>query len=262
MTEELSAAVDRPRIEASWLTPLKALLRADTAAQLRSYRALALTLVLPLIVLVVTSSGKRAAQFGSPDIRVGLALTVGMVSIGAIAYSTATAQDRDRGVFQRLRVTPAPTWTIMGSRWIVQAVAVLLMSVVVLVVAGVVQGVQLSADGYVLTLMVALLGGAVFLSIGQAIVGLIPSAETLNAAGRLLYLPLIFLSLFGHTNALGTPIELISRWSPGGCVETLLSAAMGASAWSGEAWGALLASAAYVLVFAGVGIRWFRWAGR
>src|SRR5439155_236643 len=91
------------------------------------------------------------------------------------------------GVFQRLRVTPAPTWTIMVSRWIVQLGAVLVMAIVVLVVAALFVGVTLPPQDYLFTVLVALLGSAVFLSIGQAIVGLIASADTLNAAGRLLY---------------------------------------------------------------------------
>jgi ABC-2 type transport system permease protein len=193
---------------------------------------------------------------------VQLALTVGLVSICTIGFSTLVARDRDRGIFQRLRVTPAPAWTIMGSRWIVQVMAVLVMSIVVLIAGAAIVGVGLSAGGYVATVVVALLGSAVFLSIGQAIVGLIPNADTLNAAGRLLYIPLIGLSLFGQSDVLGTPFELVSRWSPGGCLETLLSSAMGATSWTGQTWGAVLASAAYVVVFAGVGIRWFRWTGR
>jgi ABC-2 type transport system permease protein len=204
-------------------------------------------------------SAKNSEVLGGPDFRVSLALTVGLVSIGTVGYSLAIARDRDTGVFQRLRVTPAPTWTIMGSRWIVQLGAVLVMSIVVLVVAALFVGVTLAPLDYLFTVLVALLGSAVFLSIGQAIVGLIASADTLNAAGRLLYVPLIGLSLFGETDRVGTTLELVSRWSPGGCLETLLSAAMGASAWSGQSWGALFASVGYTVVFAVIGIRWFRW---
>ncbi len=263
MTDQLSARADPAARQASWLNPLKVLLRADVTIQLRSYRSLFLSFALPLIVLLVTSTGgKRTAKLGGPYVVVQLALTVGLVSIGAIGYAMSVARDRDQGVLQRLRVTPAPTWTIMGSRWVVQVGAVLVMSVVVLVAAAVIDSVTLSPAGYVMTIIVALLGSAVFLSIGQAIVGLIPSADTLNAAGRLLYLPLVGLSLFGQSDALGATFELVSRWSPGGCLETLLSAAMGASPWTGETWGALLVSAAYAAVFAGVGIRWFRWTGR
>jgi len=246
----------------SWLTSFKALLRADIAVQLRNTRSLYLTFALPIIwVIVLGRGGPRANVLGDPAFRVGLALTLGMVSIGVLAYSTAVARDRDQGVFQRLRVTPAPAWTIMASRWTVHLGAVLAMAVVVLIIAAALQEVTLSTQQYVLTLVVVCVGSAVFLSIGQAIVGLIPSGDTLNAAGRFLYIPLIGLSLFGHSSLLGTPLELASRWSPGGCVETLLAAAMGAGGWTGETWDALLAGVAYTVVFAGVGIRWFRWAG-
>jgi len=238
------------------------LVRADGTAQLRTPQALLITFALPLILLVATGLGKNSAALGGPEFRISLALTVGLVSIGTVGYSLAIARDRDTGVFQRLRVTPAPTWTIMVSRWIVQLSAVLVMTIVVLVIAAVVVGVTLSPQDYVFTVLVALVGSAVFLSIGQAIVGLIASADTLNAAGRLLYVPLIGLSLFGNTDRLGTTVEMVSRWSPGGCLETLLSAAMGATAWSGQVWWALLASFGYTVVFAVIGIRWFRWVSR
>ncbi len=140
---ELSASMDPAATDASWLTPLKVLLRADITVQLRSYRSLFLSFALPLLVLIITSSGgKRAAKLGGTAVVVQLALTVGLVSICAIGYSTSVARDRDKGIFQRLRVTPAPTWTIMGSRWIVQVAAVLVMSVVVLVAAAVIVGVD------------------------------------------------------------------------------------------------------------------------
>jgi ABC-2 type transport system permease protein len=246
----------------TWSSSLKVLLRADSTAQLRTSQSLVLAFALPLILLVATGLGKNSAALGGPAFRISLALTVGLVSIGTVGYSLAIARDRDTGVFQRLRVTPAPTWTIMVSRWIVQLGAVLVMAIVVLVVAAVFLGITLPPQDYLFTVLVALLGSAVFLSIGQAIVGLIASADTLNAAGRLIYVPLIGLSVFGNTDRLGTTVELVSRWSPGGCLETLLSAAMGATAWSGQSWDALFASLGYTVVFAVIGIRWFRWVSQ
>ena len=245
-------------VPTSW-SSLKVLLRADATAQVRAPLSLVLTFALPLILLVATGLGKNSAALGGPEFRISLALTVGLVSIGTVGYSLAIARDRDTGVFQRLRVTPAPTWTIMVSRWIVQLGAVLIMAIVVLVVAALFVGVTLPPQDYLFTVLVALLGSAVFLSIGQAIVGLIASADTLQAAGRLLYVPLIGLSLFGDTDRLGTTVEMVSRWSPGGCLETLLSAAMGATPSSGEFLGALFASVGYTVLFAVIGIRWFRW---
>jgi ABC-2 type transport system permease protein len=239
------------------------LLRADATVQTRSYQSLLLTLALPTVLLVTMSfGGKRITLLGGRAVVVALVLTLGLVSIGAVGYAFSIANDRDRGVLQRLRVTPAPTWAIMGSRWIVQVASAVAMAIAVFVVAAVVDGISFSLSQYVLTALVAVLGSAIFLSIGQAIAGLITSAATLNATGRLIYVPLVGLSLFGHSTVLGTNVEMVSRWSPGGCLESLFTVSLGAGSWSSETWGALAASVAYTIVFAAIGVRWFRWTGR
>jgi ABC-2 type transport system permease protein len=262
VTDDITIPQRRSAAVPTWWSSLKVLLRADATAQVRTPLSLVITFALPLILLVASGLGKNSAALGGPEFRVSVALTVGLVSIGTVGYSLAIARDRDTGVLQRLRVTPAPTWTIMVSRWIVQLGAVVVMAIVVLVVAAIFVHVTLPPQDYLFTVLVALLGSAVFLSIGQAIVGLIASADTLNSAGRLLYVPLIGLSLFGNTDRLGTTVEVVSRWSPGGCLETLLSVAMGASAWSDQSWGALFASFGYTVLFGVIGIRWFRWVSR
>src|ERR1700682_2220123 len=171
----------------TWSSSLKVLLRADSTAQVRTSQSLVLAFALPLILLIATGLGKNSAALGGPAFRISLALTVGLVSIGTVGYSLAIARDRDTGVFQRLPVTPAPTWPIMVSRSIVQLGSVLVMAIVVLVVAAVFLGIPLPPPDYLFTVLVTLLGSAVFLSLCPAIVGLIASADTLNAAGRLLY---------------------------------------------------------------------------
>jgi ABC-2 type transport system permease protein len=239
------------------------LLRADATVQTRSYQSILLTLALPIVLLISMSfTSKRIALLGGRTVVVALVLTLGLVSIGAVGYSLSIATDRDRGVLQRLRVTPAPTWAIMGSRWVVQVASAVVMSIVVFVVAGIADSITFSISQYVLTVIVAILGCAIFLSIGQAIAGLITSAATLNATGRLIYVPLVGLSLFGHSTVLGTTFEMVSRWSPGGCLESLFTVSLGAGSWSSETWGALAASIAYTVIFATIGVRFFRWTGR
>src|SRR5438045_8688156 len=132
---------------------LSALLQADLTVQLRNGRALVLTFLLPLVLLYGLSAGKRRAQLGGPIVDVALALTLGIASIAILGYTASVARDRELGVFQRLRVTPAPTWTIMISRLAVQIVSMLVMSVVVLVAAAVVGNVTLASAAYLLTLL-------------------------------------------------------------------------------------------------------------
>ncbi len=150
----------------------------------------------------------------------------------------------------------------MTSRLLVQVAAIVAMALVVLVAAGIFEGVSLSAAGYLLTFICVIFSSALFLGVGQALAGLVKSADTLNAVGRIAYLPLFALGLFGHSTIFGTTFELISRWSPGGTVVTLLSGAMSPSTWSSDTWLAVAVSTAYSVVFAGIGIRWFQWGSR
>jgi ABC-2 type transport system permease protein len=237
---------------------LGALVRADVTVQLRNGRALLLTFFPPLAVLYGLFTAKRGAQLGSPMVKVSLALTLGIALIAILGYTASVARDRELGVFQRLRVTPAPTWTIMVSRLAVQILSMLAMTVVVLVA----ENIALDPAAYLLTLAMVIVSSAVFLGVGQALVGLIKSVDTVNAVGRLSFLPLVALGLFGHSDIFGTTFETISRWSPGGAVATSLSGAMQPASWSAETWWALLASVLYSAVFAGVGIRWFQWGTR
>ena len=108
------------------------------------------------------------------------------MSTSILGYALTVARDREQGVFQRLRVTPAPTWTIMASRLAMQVLANLMIALVVVIVGTRIHHISLSAGKYGLVLLVSILGGAVFLSIGQALVGLVKSADSVNAAGRVL----------------------------------------------------------------------------
>src|SRR4029077_6566444 len=132
----------------------------------------------------------------------------------------------------------------------------------VLIAARLFESVSLTAEAYVLTVICVVFSSALFLGVGQALAGLIKSADTLNAVGRIAYLPLFARALFVHSTIFRTTFELLSRWSPGGTVETLLTGAMNPSSWNSDTWLALAASAAYSVVFAGIGIRWFPWGAR
>jgi ABC-2 type transport system permease protein len=169
------------------------------------------------------------------------------------------ARDREAGVFQRLRVTPAPSWTIMASRLTVQFAADLGMAVVVLIVGSMLHGVIFTAGEYALILVISLLGAAEFLAIGQALVGLLKSLGTINAVARLLYIALFLTGILGTTGILGNDFQTFSEWTPVGALMDLFAAAADAAAWSVQNTWQLLACFGYAAVFAVLGIRWFRW---
>jgi len=191
-----------------------------------------------------------------------LALTV--LACGAAGVSWAFNQPIQtvavEGRFQR--VTPAPTWTIMTSRLAMQAVANLIIAVAVVIIGSQIHHISPSAGQYVLVLLVSILAGAVFLSIAQAMVGLVKSADSVQAIARVLFAVLILLGLLGQSGALGSFWSSVARWTPVGAVMTLFAGVLNLHAWYSRDTLALLACLGYIVVFAGIGIRWFQWDAR
>jgi len=240
---------------------LTSLFDADLKVQLRNARALVVSLFLPIVVMFALGAGKRGALFPASS-RLAIAIGLGITSVAILGYTATVARDRETGVFQRLRATPAPTWAIMGSRLAVQVLSIVVMTIVVFIVGAAILKVTLDPGAYALTIVVAVLGAAEFLSVGQAIVGLLKSADTVNAIGRLLYIPLFGLGIFSNISLFGSTLETIARWSPGGALLGMLAGAMAPATWNSDDWWSVLASLAYSLVFAAVGIRWFQWETR
>ncbi|WP_423182259.1 ABC transporter permease [Arthrobacter sp. NyZ413] len=234
---------------------LRSLVRADTTVMLRSRQALILNFVLPIVILVTTNRGK----LGNTGFLIGMAITYGLLSSALIGYSITVARDREAGVFQRLRVTPTPTWAIMASRLGVQLVTNLVVGIVVLVVGSIMHSTYYTPGEYLLLLAVAVLGGAVFLSIGQALVGLVKSATAINAIGRVLFILLILVGILGSTGILGDDFKNFAAWTPVGALINLFSGVLSLSTWGATETGALLVCFGYIVVFAVIGIRWFRW---
>ena len=108
----------------------------------------------------------------------------------------------------------------------------------------------------------SILGGAVFLGVGQAMVGLLKSADTVNAGARIVFIALIVLGLFGQSGVLGSTWESISQWTPVGVVMTLFAGVLDLSAWGGRETLWVVACFGYTAFFAAIGIKWFQWEAR
>lgn len=238
------------------------LLRADFIVFLKNRRSLVLSILLPYLILVSTSSKTSTANLGGVFFIIGLSITYGIASVSIMGYSLAVARDREKGVFQRLRVTPASTAAIMMSRLLIQVLANLIIALVVVILGVRIHHLSPSLAQYLLVLLVSILGGAMFLSIGQALVALVKTSETVNSTARLVYIGLIFLGLFGQSGTLGHTWSTVARWSPVGTLMALFAGVLKLSAWGGHDVESLLAAIGYTVVFSAIGIRWFQWEVR
>ena len=235
---------------------LQSLLRADFTTQWRNRRSVILVLLVPVIVLM---SWKGIVDKLGGAFALSSCITIGLTAIGLMGYSNAIARDRDKGVFQRLRVAPVPTWSIMLSRLVVQMAMILLITTAVFIVGFNYDKITLSPAGYAMTYLTALVGGAVYLGLGQAIVGLIKNPETVNSTTRLVYFIFIMVGMFGDLGVLPHQLDEIIRWSPYGSVKKILSASMEPEKWDTKATYALLVTIVYAVLFSTIGIKWFKW---
>jgi ABC-2 type transport system permease protein len=235
---------------------LSALLRADFTTQWRNRRSSILVLLVPVIILI---SWKGIIDKVGGPFALSSCITIGLIAIGLMGYSNAIARDRDKGVFQRLRATPVPSWSIMVSRLIVQLAMILLLTTVVFLAGHYYDGITISAAGYTLGFIAAIFGGALYLGLGQLIVGLLKNAETVNSTTRLVYFLFIMVGMLGEFGIFGEELKNVVEWSPYGTVKHILSTSMEPSKWSDKTFMALVVTVLYAGVFSFLGIKKFKW---
>ncbi|MCW3465269.1 ABC transporter permease [Chitinophaga nivalis] len=238
---------------------LSALLRADFITQWRNRRSFRLVLLVPVIILI--SWKGLVAKMGGEFV-LAACITIGLTSIGLMGYSNSIARDRDRGIFQRLRVGPVSSWAIMISRIVVQIAMIFIMTLLIFVVGYTVDHIALSPLGYLFGMLISLVGGALYLSLGQVIVGPIKNPETVNTTTRLVYFVFIMVGMFGEFGILGDVVKDLVIWSPYGVVKAILAGSLQPASWNMHTSLSLLATLGYTVVFAILGIKWFRWSNK
>src|SRR4051812_8304924 len=244
------------RISPNTSSVLNALLRADLTTQWRNRRSFILVLLVPVIILI---SWKGVIDKLGGVYALSSCITIGLVAIGLMGYSNSIARDRDKGVFQRLRVAPMPSWCIMTSRLIVQLLMIILLTIIVFVAANNIDHITLTPSAYAITFLTATIGGAVYLGLGQVIVGLIQNPETVNSTCRLIYFVFIMVGMFGEFGILGEQVKKIVVWSPYGTVKTMIAAGMSPERWNSETTTALIVTIGYAIIFSVIGIKKFKW---
>lgn len=211
---------------------------------------------MPVIILI--SWKGLVDKLGGPFV-LSNCITIGLNAIGLMGYTNAVARDRDKGVFQRLRVAPAPAWCIMMSRLLVQLAMIIIVTLAVFIAGFYVDHISVTASAYILAMAMSVAGGALYLGLGQAIVGLVKNAETVNATSRLVYFVFIMVGMFGELGMLGEQIGKAVKWSPYGVVRHIVSIGLQPEKWDTATTASLLLTIGYTVLFSVVGIRLFKW---
>jgi ABC-2 type transport system permease protein len=237
---------------------MAALLRADYTTLWRNRRANIMVLLVPMIIVF---SWKVFIPIYGGAFVLSNSITLGLIAIGLMGYGNSIARDREKGVFQRLRVSPLPLWTIMASRLIVQLTLILALTLVVFIAGYNFDGIKMSIGGYLFALFTSIIGGAVYLSLGQLIVGRIQNPETVNSTSRLIYFAFIMVGMFGESGLIKNEgFKETVKWTPYGTVKDIVQASLEPAKWTNHTTMALLLTIGYAAVFATFGIKWFKWS--
>ena len=240
---------------------MKALLKADYTTLWRNRRANIMVLIVPIIIVC---TWKGFVHLAGGAFVLSNAITLGLVAIGLMGYTNSVARDRDKGVFQRLRVSPLPLWTIMASRLLVQLTVIIILTLIVFVSGYQFDHISMSITGYVSTLVTSIIGGALYLALGQVIGGRIQNPETVNSTARLIYFAFIMVGMFSQILLVTEPelkwINDLVTWTPYGTVKDILAGGLEPSKWNMHTTESLLLTLGYTVVFAILGIKWFKWS--
>jgi ABC-2 type transport system permease protein len=239
------------------MSALSTLMRADFKVQWRQRRALLISIAAPIIFIIAWKG--LIPLIGAASV-LAVCIAIGIPGTGLMGYSLAIARDRERGVFQRLRATPVPTWVIMTSRIIVQVAMIVVMSLVTCIVGYFYDNIHFGIGSLLLILVISAIGGLAFIAIGQALVAYVISSDAVSAAARLLYTAIAVLGAIGQIGLFGKTFAEIVTYSPLGTTKTMLTAALVPSTlFTTPVLEALVITLAYGIFFAVIGISAFRW---
>jgi ABC-2 type transport system permease protein len=218
----------------------------------------------PLLLLVIfgaipgfrtpVSKGIHGLSILDAYVPILVAFVLAMLALNALP--AVLAGYREKGILRRLATTPVGPGRVLAAQLTVNVAVVLVMLVLLLGVARLAYGVALPRQAAGFALAVALTIAALF-GIGMFVAALVPTARAANAAGAILFFPMMFFAgLWLPIAAMPSVLQHVSRAMPLGAAAQSLT-----DAWQGH-WPQplqLFALAAYALVFIVGAARLFRW---
>lgn len=218
---------------------------------------------LPMLLLVIFGAipAFRKVLPGSGglttlDTYVPILVVMSLALLALIAMPLTVVNYRERGVLRRLRTTPAGPLRVLAAQLFVNLGMAVITVALLLVVARLAYGVPLPRQfgGWLISLVLAV---AALLAMGLFVAAVGPTARAAGAIGSLLFYPLMFFSgLWLPIPAMPPVLQHISHATPlGAAWEAFQQSVLGH--WPPAL--ALVAMAAWAVVFGVGAARFFRW---
>jgi ABC-2 type transport system permease protein len=200
------------------LTDLRLVLiqaRYQLASIARNRRAVIFSLVFPVVLLVMFNSvfarGDGAVELAGAQVSPQAYFTGGMLAYaillaGFSQLAISLVSQRESGQLKRLRGTPVPAWTFIGATVLRAVATVGLMAVVLLAIARLAYGVEISPWALAGIAIYVVLGTATMCSVGIAATAM---ASDVDSASAGLPLTAVVLSLI---SGIFVPVDQLPGW--------------------------------------------------
>jgi ABC-2 type transport system permease protein len=161
---------------------------------MRNPRALILSLVIPVLLLVLSSSRHANLTPRLEDALVAGLATFGLIVTAYVSHAIGLVTGRQDGVLRRWRATPLPAWCFFAGK-IAATSLMALASVAIAIAAGMsLYHVPLTTGAALSLLVIFTLGALAWAAIGTAVTPLVPTAQAAGPVLMLTYLPVILFS--------------------------------------------------------------------
>jgi ABC-2 type transport system permease protein len=246
------------------MSALTSLTRTQSKAFSREPLAVFFGLVFPALLLVVIGTVFPGATDPSPDlggrslveIYAPVSIALGLATVALSLLPATLGGDREKGILRRLSTTPAHPRTLVAAHLVVQLVVVTIATVAAVLIGMLVFGIPFpESPGWFLVSYA--LGAISLLSVGLLVGAVVPTANSGQSIGMLLYFPFLFFAgVYIPLEVMPEGVRTVSGYTPGGAAVQALSAS-----WAGGApeVSSLLVMAGCALVAGSLAIRLFRW---
>lgn len=221
------------------------------------------TLALPLMMLYVMGGvfGNTAEEglyrgVGAMDYYIGAYIGLVISSIGVIALPVHLTAYRERGVLRRLRASSISIWAILGSQVTVSFFLCILGGILMILAA--VFGYGISAAHAIPQVILAFIIGTLsFSAIGFLLGSVFPTTRAAQGIGIILFFLMLMLGGAGPPpEVLPDTLRIIGELLPVHWIILMIQ-----DPWLGFGWNttAMLVTFGYLVVTAGLAVRFFRW---
>ena len=241
-----------------------ALTRTQSKAFLREPLAVFFGLVFPAVLLMVIGMVYPGATDPEPafggrtlvDVYAVTSIVLGLITVAIFLLPVALGGDRERGILRRLSTTPAHPRALVTAHLFVQLAVVTVATIAAVTVGMLLLGIAFPASiGWFIVSFA--LGAISLLAVGLLIGAVVPTANSGQGLGMMVYFPLLFFAgVYIPLEVMPEGVRTISGWTPAGAAVAALT-----ESWIGNtpATSSLLIMSAYAVVAAVLAVRFFQW---